>query len=87
MSHERIQAQLQQLKEELDRDSTLNDQQREELVALAEKLELMMSGELDRPEQELLERLEQEVVLYEQEHPVLANVIDNVLNLLHSIGI
>lgn len=87
MPRERIQAEVEQLKAEIEQNPMLSDTQRGELGSLTERLELMMSGEADHPEQELLAKLEQQVLLYEEEHPVVARVMDNVLNLLHSIGI
>lgn len=87
MPRERIQAEVQQLKSEVEQNPMLSEEQRGELGALAERLEVMMSGENDHPEQDLLDKLEQQVLLYEEEHPVVARVMDNVINLLHSIGI
>ena len=87
MPRERIQAEVEQLKAEVEQNPMLSDAQREELGSLTDRLELMMSGETDHPEQDLLQKLEQQVLLYEEDHPVVARVMDNVLNLLHSIGI
>lgn len=87
MTRERIQAEVDQLKTEVEQAVLLSDQQKEELTTLTQQLELMMSGETDHPEQDLIDTLEQQVLLYEETHPLVARVIDNVLNLLHSIGI
>lgn len=87
MAREQIQAEVDQLKAELEQNPMLSDAQREELEALAQRLEVMMSGEADHPEQDLLDKLEQQVLIYEEEHPVVARVMDNVITLLHSIGI
>lgn len=87
MTRDRIQAEVDQLKAEVEQNAMLSDQQRVELGSLTERLEVMMSGENDHPEQDLLDKLEQQILLYEEEHPVVARVMDNVLNLLHSIGI
>lgn len=87
MTRDRIQAEVDQLKAEVEQNAMLSDEQRVELGSLTERLEVMMSGENDHPEQDLLDKLEQQILLYEEEHPVVARVMDNVLNLLHSIGI
>lgn len=87
MARDRIQTEVEQLKTEVEQNALLTDQEREELAALAERLELMMSGENSHPEQDLLDKLEQQILIYEESHPLVARVMDNVLNLLHSIGI
>lgn len=87
MARDKIQAEVEQLKAEVEQNPMLSDAQRDELGALAQQLEVMMSTDNDHPGQDLLDKLEQQVLIYEEDHPVVARVMDNVITLLHSIGI
>lgn len=87
MSRDQIQSNVLELKSQVQQNPLLSEADRESLSDLAERLDLMLNGDLDHPEQDLVEALEAKLFEYEEAHPVVARVIDNVLVVLNGMGI
>ena len=87
MSFDQIQAEVSELKSQADENPLLSDADRESLAELAARLELMISGKLDHPEQDLVDKLEAKLFEYEEAHPVIARILDNVLVVLNGMGV
>ena len=60
---------------------------KESLSDLAARIEIMLNGSAEHWEEGLLEELEKQVILYEEDHPVISRVISQIITTLNGMGL
>lgn len=87
MPNETIKNSLSELRSHLDANVQVDAAERETLEALSARLELMMAEEKEHWDENLVDELEKRVILYEEDHPMIARVIRQIITTLNSIGL
>ncbi len=76
-----------ELKAQLDQNEQVSDEDRQDLEALAERMQVMLAQGREHWEENLVDELEKQVILYEEEHPVIAGVLQQIIMTLNNIGL
>ncbi|MGB3620946.1 DUF4404 family protein [Ketobacter sp. MCCC 1A13808] len=76
-----------ELRSRLDKDGQFQAEDKEALHALAVRVELMMNESREHWEEGVMDELEKRVIQYEEEHPVMARVISQIITTLNGIGL
>lgn len=84
---DKINLSISELRSQLDANDQVTPEERETLEALGSRIELMMAEERERWDENLIDELEKRVILYEEEHPMIARVIRQLITTLNSIGL
>jgi len=85
---ENLQQHLQQLRDQLAQNPSMSDEERAQLSALAQDLELQLVREAGGvPDESLVDGVNLAVERFEVEHPTLAATLRNILQSLVSMGI
>ena len=87
MPEKKIEASVSELKDHLNANEQVSAEDKQALEALAARVELMMAQDREHWEENLVDELEKRVILYEEDHPVIARVIQQIINTLNSIGL
>lgn len=87
MPKETLKSSVSELRDQLDVEDAVDETRKEELEALASRIESMINGDGEHWEDTLVHGLEQQLVRYEEEHPVLTRTIQNVLNAIAGLGV
>jgi hypothetical protein len=87
MPDKELRSSVSELKSHLDRNTQVPDEDKQALEALASRIELMMVQDREQWEENLLDELEKRVILYEEDHPVVARVIRQIITTLNSMGL
>ena len=87
MPKDTIKNSLSELRSHLDANVHVDPAERETLEALSARLELMMAEEKEHWDENLVDELEKRVILYEEDHPMIARVIRQIITTLNSIGL
>lgn len=87
MPKETIQHSISELRSHLDANLQVAAEERETLEALGARIELMVAQEREHWDQNLVGELEKRVILYEDDHPVIARVIRQIIVTLNNIGL
>lgn len=86
MNKEQLQSQLSQLHEELAAQPTLDESNRALLQQLAGDIQLLLDDDTSA-EEGLVERLEQQSVRFESDHPTLGSTLRQIIDALGRMGI
>lgn len=86
MNKEQLKSQLSQLHQDLAGQPSLDDENRVLLQQLAEDIQLLLDDE-SSAEEGLVERLEQQSVRFENEHPTLGSTLRQIIDALGRMGI
>ena len=87
MSKQSIHDSIAELRSHLEISDQVDARERETLEALAARLELQMAEERERWDDNLVDELEKRVILYEEDHPLVARVIRQLVNTLTNMGL
>lgn len=87
MPKDKLRQSISELRDQITDNESLGDDRKEELDALAGRIESMMNGDADHWEEKLVDGLEQRYLQYEEEHPVVARIIREITNTLSNIGL
>ncbi len=87
MPKETIKNSISELRSHLDANLQVAPEERETLEALSARLELMLAEERERWDENLVDELEKRVILYEEDHPMIARVIRQIIATLNNIGL
>ena len=82
-----LQHQLDLLREQLENQPPVSAEQREELAALAQQIELQLEREAVAPDTNLVDGVNLAVERFEVEHPTIAGTLRNIVQSLVSMGI
>ena len=87
MPKEKLKNSVEELRNELSLNENLEASQQEELSDLAGRLDAMLSGDADHWEEKLVDGLEQQLLAYEEDHPVIARIMREIVTTLSNIGV
>lgn len=87
MPKETIKNSISELRSHLDANIQVAAEEKETLEALSARLELMMAEEREHWDENLIDELEKRVILYEEDHPMIARVIRQIISTLNNIGL
>ncbi|MCG8670920.1 MAG: DUF4404 family protein [Pseudomonadales bacterium] len=87
MPKQKLQNSVEELRQEVSQNEQLADEHKEELSDLAARLDAMLSGENEHWEEKLVDGLEQKLLQYEEEHPVVARIMNEIITTLSNIGV
>lgn len=87
MPKEKLKNSVEELRNELATNDNLEPSQQEELTDLAGRLDAMLSGDSEHWEEKLVDGLEQQLLAYEEDHPVVARIMREIVTTLSNIGI
>lgn len=85
---ENLQQHLQQLRDQLAQNSSMSNEERAQLNALTQELELQLAREAGGvPDESLVDGVNLAVERFEVEHPALTGTLRNILQSLANMGI
>ncbi|MAR90588.1 MAG: DUF4404 family protein [Pseudomonadota bacterium] len=87
MPKEKLQNSVTELKEHLESNEAVTSEDKVALQELTARLEMMMNGSTEHWEEGLMDELEKQVIQYEEAHPVIARVFNQIINTLNSMGL
>lgn len=87
MTNDNIKNSISELRAQLEASDKVAPEERETLEALGARLELMLAAEREHWDENLVDELEKRVILYEEDHPMIARVIRQLISTLNSIGL
>ena len=82
-----LQEQLNALREQLDKNPPLSEEERDKLHELMQQIELKLELETKAPDVNLVDDVNLAVERFELEHPTLAGTLRQIGQALHSMGI
>ncbi|OUS03198.1 hypothetical protein A9Q81_07345 [Gammaproteobacteria bacterium 42_54_T18] len=87
MPKETLKTSVDELRDQLGGDSSVDEVNKEALEELAGRIESMINGDGDHWEEALVEGLEKQLIIYEENHPVLTRIIQNILTAISGLGV
>jgi len=87
MPDKELQSSISELKAQLEQAGEVADGDRQTLEELTGRIELMVAQEREHWEENLVDELERQVILYEEDHPVIARVIQQIILTLNNMGL
>ncbi len=87
MPKEKLRVSVGELRAHLEENQQVEAEGREALDGLAARLEVMINGSDQHWEEGLMDELEKQVILYEQDHPVISRVISQIITTLNGMGL
>ena len=87
MPDKELQSSISELKAQLERAGEVTQADRQTLEELTGRIELMVAQEREHWEENLVDELERQVILYEEDHPVIARVIQQIILTLNNMGL
>jgi len=87
MPKETLKTSVEELRDQLGGDSSVDQANKEALEELAGRIDSMINGDGDHWEEALVEGLEKQLIIYEENHPVLTRIIQNILSAISGLGV
>ncbi len=87
MPKETLKTSVEELRDQLGGDNSVDEANKEALEELAGRIESMINGDGDHWEEALVEGLEKQLIIYEENHPVLTRIIQNILSAISGLGV
>lgn len=87
MPTQRLQEELQALREQLERQPPLNEEERASLQALIKDIELQLANEEALADETLMDNVNLAVERFEASHPTLAGTLRSIVQSLANMGI
>ena len=87
MPKETLKTSVDELRDQLGGDSSVDQVNKEALEELAGRIESMINGDGDHWEEALVEGLEKQLIIYEENHPKLTRIIQNILSAISGLGV
>lgn len=87
MPKDRLKEVLTELRARLDQEQQVQPEDREALSDLAVRVELMINESKEHWEEGVVDELEKQVIQYEEAHPVIARVINQIITTLNGMGL
>lgn len=87
MPDKELKSSISELKAQLDQVEEVAEADRQTLAELTGRIELMVAQEREHWEENLVDELERQVILYEEDHPVIARVIQQIILTLNNMGL
>lgn len=86
MPKQQLQKAISELRDHLD-NMHVAPEERDSLASLSAQIELMLAEGREYWDEILIDELEKRVILYEEDHPVIARVIQQIITTLNSMGL
>ncbi|MDX1366511.1 DUF4404 family protein [Pseudomonas sp.] len=87
MPANRLQQQLEELRNQLAQDPPLTEEERASLYVLTQEIELQLARQAAAPDATLIDGVNLAVERFEASHPTLAGTLRNILQSLANMGI
>ena len=87
MPDKELQSSISELKAQLEQVGEVAEADRQTLAELTGRIELMVAQEREHWEENRVDELERQVILYEEDHPVIARVIQQIILTLNNMGL
>lgn len=87
MPKQELKNSISELRSHLDANVHVAPEERDSLESLSAQIELMLAEDREHWDETLIDELEKRVILYEEDHPVIARVIRQIITTLNSIGL
>ena len=87
MPKETLKTSVEELRDQLGEDSSVDQANKEALEELAGRIDSMINGDGDHWEEALVEGLEKQLIIYEENHPKLTRIIQNILSAISGLGV
>ncbi len=87
MPKETLKTSVDELRDQLGEDNSVDVENKEALEELAGRIESMINGDGDHWEEALVEGLEKQLIIYEENHPKLTRIIQNILSAISGLGV
>ncbi|MFV3334132.1 DUF4404 family protein [Pseudomonas sp. NY15437] len=87
MPTQRLQEELQALREQLERQPPLNEEERASLQALIKDIEMQLANEEALADETLMDNVNLAVERFEASHPTLAGTLRSIVQSLANMGI
>jgi len=87
MSKETLKSSVSELRDQIGEDSSVGEPDKEALEALAKRIDSMINGDGEHWEEALVEGLEKQLIIYEEDHPELMRIIQNILSSISGLGV
>lgn len=87
MPDKELKSSISELKAQLEQVGEVAEVDRQTLAELTGRIELMVAQEREHWEENLVDELERQVILYEEDHPVIARVIQQIILTLNNMGL
>ncbi|MBV1920950.1 MAG: DUF4404 family protein [Pseudomonadales bacterium] len=87
MPKETLKTSVEELRDQLGGDNSVDEANKEALEELAGRIDSMINGDGDHWEEALVEGLEKQLIIYEENHPVLTRIIQNILSAISGLGV
>ncbi len=87
MPTQRLQEELQALRDQLERQPPLNTEERESLQALIKDIEMQLANEEALADETLMDNVNLAVERFEASHPTLAGTLRSIVQSLANMGI
>lgn len=87
MPKDKLKNSVEELRNEVSSNENLATDQQAELSDLAARLDEMLSGDTEHWEEKLVDGMEQKLLQYEEEHPVVARIMQEIITTLSNIGV
>lgn len=87
MTEDSLKQAVEELRNRLELAELVGEQDREALNDLAMRVELMLSQSRGNWDEGVVDELEKQMIQYEEEHPVIARVISQILTTLNGMGL
>ncbi len=87
MPKDKLKSSVSELRGHLDENQAVEGDNKEALNDLAARIEMMIDGSAEHWEEGLVDELEKQIILYEEDHPVIARVISQIVTTLNGMGL
>lgn len=87
MPKDKLKSSVSELRDHLQENQAVESQDAEALNDLAARIEIMINGSSEHWEEGLVDELEKQVILYEENHPIIARVISQIVTTLNGMGL
>ena len=87
MPKETLKTSVEELRDQLGDDNSVDAANKEALEELAGRIDSMINGDGDHWEEALVEGLEKQLIIYEENHPKLTRIIQNILSAISGLGV
>ena len=87
MTEKNLEKSIAELKRQLDQYSSLSEEQQSELRALVMRLDLLLEENSEGLDTSIIDGFERNIIEYEEDHPVFARIMRDIVNTLNGMGI
>jgi len=87
MTGKKLEKSIADLKHQLDQYSSLSEKQQSELRELVMRLDLLLEENRNRWDSSVIDGVERQIIEYEEDHPVFARIMQDIVNTLNGMGI